>query len=383
MATTGRKTERKMINLALQGGGAHGAFTWGVLDRLLEHGGVGVEAITGASAGAMNAVALAHGLACGDHEVARAKLRAFWERVCETARTSPIQRTAVDRMFGQWNFDQSPAYIWFDIISRVASPYQLNPLNLNPLRDLVADVIDFDCVRSSPVKLFISATNVETGRTRVFRNEELTPDHAMASAALPFMFQAVEIDGAPFWDGGYMGNPPLWPLFDHSEADDVLLVQINPFQRAGAPRSAREILNRLNEITFNSSLLKELRAVDFVTRLLEDGRLEGTGYRRVLMHIIEDEQALSALGASSKMNAEGAFIEMLFQKGRSAAGAWLDRHFDDIGVRTTVDLRALFEGEEDALDGYRIDREAKFRDGPKGAAATPPVAIKLDAPVDG
>jgi len=351
----------KMINLALQGGGAHGAFSWGVLDRLLEHGGVGIEAITGASAGAMNAVALADGLACGDHEVARAKLRTFWESVCDAARTSPIQRTPFDMAISNWSLDHSPAYVWFDIVSRIVSPYALNPLNLNPLRDLVASVIDFERVCSSPLKLFLSATNVETGRTKVFEKSELTADHVMASAALPFMFHAVEIDGVPYWDGGYMGNPPLWPLFDQCDTDDVLLVQINPFHRAGAPTSAREILNRLNEITFNSSLLKELRAVDFVTRLLEDGRLEGTGYRRVITHIIQDEATLSSLGASSKMNAEKAFIEMLFAKGRTAANAWLDAHFEDIGVRTTVDLRGLFEGDEDALDGYRIDREAKFK----------------------
>ncbi len=234
-------------------------------------------------------------------------------------------------------------------------------VGINPLRDIVADVVDFDRVCSGPVELFLSATNVETGRTKVFRKSDLTADHVMASAALPFMFQAVEIDGVPYWDGGYMGNPPLWPLFDHCETDDVLLVQINPFQRPGAPRTARDILNRLNEITFNSSLLKELRAVDFVTRLLEDGRLEGTGYRRVLTHIIQDDVTLSALGASSKMNAEKDFIEMLFEKGRKAAGDWLTAHFADIGVQTTVDLRALFEGEEDALDGYRIDRQAKFK----------------------
>lgn len=356
-----RSTQTKTVNLALQGGGAHGAFSWGVIDALLEHGGVRIEAITGASAGAMNAVALADGLACGSHDLAREKLRIFWEGVCDSARMSPMQRTPIDMLFGNWSLDHSPAYVWFDIISRVLSPYTLNPLNLNPLRDLIKRLIDFDRVRSSPVKLFVSATNVETGRTKVFRNAEMTPMHAMASAALPFMFQAVEIDGVPYWDGGYMGNPPLWPLFDHSKSDDVILIQINPLSRPGVPQSARDILNRMNEITFNSSLLKELRAVDFVTRLLEDGRLEDTGYRRVLTHMIEDEATLSKLGASSKMNAEAGFIEMLFDKGRTAATHWLDRHFGDIGERTTVDLRQLFEGDEDALDGYRIDRDAEFR----------------------
>jgi NTE family protein len=212
------------------------------------------------------------------------------------------------------------------------------------------------------VKLFLSATNVETGRTKVFRNPELTADHVMASACLPFMFQAVDIDGVAYWDGGYMGNPPLWPLFDNSKSDDVVLVQINPIKRMGKPQTARDILNRLNEITFNASLLRELRAVDFVSRLLEDGRLDGTGYRRVLMHMVEDEATLSALGASSKLNAERSFIEMLFHKGRAAAEAWLALYFTDIGQRSTIDIRKLFMGEEDALDGYRITRRAHYAD---------------------
>lgn len=356
----GQKATRR-VNLALQGGGAHGAFSWGVIDRLLEHESIEIEAITGASAGAMNAVALADGLADGDREAGRAALRRFWEGICDSARSSPIQRTLFDVATRNWGLDRSPAYLWMDMLSRVASPYDLNPMNLNPLRDLVEDLIDFDRVRASGILTFIAATNVETGRTKVFTRKELTSDHVMASACLPLMFQAVEIDGVPYWDGGYMGNPPLWPLFDCAESDDVILVQINPFVRRGAPRSARDILNRMNEITFNASLLRELRAVDFVTRLMDSGRMEGTGYRRVLVHMIEDEATLAGLGASSKMNAEKAFIDMLFDKGRSAAEAWLDRHFKDLGKRSTVKIQELFAGEEDALDGYRIKRPALYQ----------------------
>lgn len=352
----------RKINLALQGGGSHGAFSWGVLDRLLEDDTIEIEAITGASAGAMNAVALADGLAQCCREDARATLRRFWEGVCDAARSSPLQRTPFDMMFGGgWNLDKSPTYLWFDMVSRLVSPYELNPLNLNPLRDIVDRLIDFDRVRNSEVKLFISATNVETGRTKVFRNNELTLDHVMASACLPFMFQAVEIEGVSYWDGGYMGNPPLWPLFDHCQSDDVVIVQINPIKRPGKPHTARDILNRLNEITFNASLLRELRAVDFVTRLMDEGRMEGTGYRRVHVHMVEDEAALSSLGASSKMNAEHAFIDMLFHRGRTATDAWLNQHSAGIGVRSTIDIRRLFMGEEDALDGYRITRPAEFK----------------------
>jgi len=359
--TAKRNGAVKRINLALQGGGSHGAFTWGVLDRLLEDPRIEIEGITGASAGAVNAVVLADGLASGDREHARATLRKFWDGVCDAGQYSLLRRTPSEALRGGWSLDSSPAYLWFDVLSRVASPYDLNPFNVNPLRDILKKQVDFERVRSGMLKLFVSATNVETGRTKVFTREELTVDHVLASACLPFMFQAVTIDGVPYWDGGYMGNPPLWPLFDHSTTDDVMIVQINPVRRPGVPRTARDILNRLNEITFNASLLRELRAIDFVTRLMDEGRLDGTGYRRVFVHLVEDEMSLSALGASSKLNTEHEFLEMLFVKGRQATEHWIAAHFDDVGERSTIDIRQLFQGDEDALDGNRITREALFR----------------------
>ena len=351
----------KRVNLALQGGGSHGAFTWGVLDRLLEDNRIEIEAITGASAGAVNAVVLADGLATGDREHARKTLRKFWDGICDAGKYSLLRRSPAEALRGGWSLDTSPMYLWFDVLSRVASPYDLNPFNLNPLRDVLTKLVDFDRVRASMLKLFVSATNVETGRTKVFKRDELTVDHVLASACLPFMFQAVTIDGIPYWDGGYMGNPPLWPIFEHSTSDDVMIVQINPVRRPGVPRQARDILNRLNEITFNASLLRELRAIDFVTRLMDEGRLEGTGYRRVLVHMVEDEMTLSALGASSKLNTEHAFLEMLFTKGRLAADHWVATNFDAVGERSTLDIRNLFQGDEDALDGERITRDSKFR----------------------
>jgi len=352
----------KRINLGLQGGGSHGAFTWGVLDRLLEDERIEIEALTGASAGAVNAVVLADGMATGNRDEARKTLRRFWEAVSAGGAYSPMRRTPLEAAKGGWNLDTSPGYIFFDVLSRLASPYDLNPFDLNPLRDLLKKTVDFDRVRASMLKLFISATNVETGRARVFDKQHITIDHVLASACLPHMFKAVEIEGVPYWDGGYMGNPPLWPLFDHSTSDDVVIVQINPITRPGLPKTAREILNRLNEITFNASLLRELRSVDFVTRLMEAGHLEGTGYRRVLVHMIGDEPALSALGASSKLNTESAFLELLFQKGRRATDGWLAQHFADVGERSTINIRELFMGDEDGLDGSRIDRAAHFRD---------------------
>jgi len=349
-----KSTPPKLINLALQGGGAHGAFSWGVLDRLLEDPRVEIEAITGASAGAMNAVALAAGYGVGDRDEARASLKRFWEGVLNEARSSPLRRTPLEALLGGWNLDASPAYVMFDLVTRVASPYDFNPFNLNPLRDLVVELVDFDRVRKSKVKVFISATDVETGRAQVWEKKELTADHVMASACLPWLFKAVEIDGVPYWDGGFTGNPALWPLFEHCQTDDVVLVQINPIRRPGAPTTARDIINRVNEITFNASLLHDLRAVDFVTRLIEAGRLQGTGYRRMLIHAIGDEKALAELGASSKFNVEPDFIDMLFDKGRDAAENWLRTSFRHVGTRSTVNVRKLFQGEDDSLDGSQI-----------------------------
>lgn len=344
----------KLMNLALQGGGAHGAFSWGVLDRLLEDPRVEIEAITGASAGAMNAVALAAGYADGDRDEARASLASFWDGVLNEARTSPLRRSPIETLLGGWNLDTSPAYVMFDLVTRLASPYDLNPLNLNPLRDLVVQLVDFDRVRKSKVKVFISATNVETGRAHVWDKKELTADHVMASACLPWLFQAVEIDGVPYWDGGFTGNPALWPLFETCASDDVVLVQINPIKRPGAPTTARDIINRVNEITFNASLLHDLRAMDFVTRLIEAGRLDETGYRRMLVHAIADEKTLSALGASSKFNVEPEFIDMLFGHGREAAENWLRTSFRHVGTKSTVNIRKLFQGEDDSLDGSQL-----------------------------
>jgi len=335
----------KTINLALQGGGAHGAFTWGVLDRLLEDGRLAIEAISGTSAGAMNAVVLADGIMAGGREGAREALERFWRAVSGAAVHSPMKRSAFDVFMGNWSLDHSPGYLFFDLLNRVASPYDMNPLNINPLRDLLDEQVDFDRVRRCDrVKVFVSATNVQTGRVRVFRREELSASSVMASACLPFMFQAVEIDGVPYWDGGYMGNPVLFPFFNACESRDVVVVQINPIERFGTPRSARDILNRVNEITFNASLLREFRAIDFVARLVEEGKLDPDDYKQVLVHLIHGGTALEPLGASSKLNAEWAFIEHLHAAGRQAAEDWLEAGVAELGVRSTVDLRRMFQG---------------------------------------
>ena len=335
----------KSINLALQGGGAHGAFTWGALDRILEDDRLWIEAISGTSAGAMNAVVLADGLMRDGCAGAREALHRFWREVSRTAQFSPIQRAPLDLFMGNWSLDYSPGYLFIDFLNRLASPYELNPWNFNPLQNVLENLVDFELVRScTKTKVFISATNVETGRVKVFDRQDLTCAMVMASACVPYLFQAVEIDGVPYWDGGFMGNPVLFPFYDGTECRDILIIQINPIERKGAPRTAREILNRMNEITFNGSLLKELRSVDFVRRLVESGKLDTEHYRQVKVHIVEAQEHLRPLGASSKFNAEWAFLRHLFDVGRKAADGWLARHFDDIGERSTVDLRAMFQG---------------------------------------
>ncbi|WP_425093642.1 patatin-like phospholipase family protein [Tropicimonas sp. S265A] len=335
----------KTINLALQGGGSHGAFTWGVLDRMFEEDRLWVEAVSGTSAGAMNAVVAAQGMYDDGANGARAALEAFWKAVSRAGQSSPLKRTPLDMFMGNWSLDANPGYIWMDMISRLASPYDLNPLDLNPLRDVVRDFIDFDKVAGEEdMGIYISATNVETGRARIFHRHEITLDVVMASACLPFMFKAVEIDGTPYWDGGYMGNPVLFPFIDYSPSADILIVQINPLKRPGTPRKASEILNRVNEITFNASLLRDLRAIELIDRLIDEGALSDTDYRRMNMHMIDDGcREMLAMGASSKLNSEWAFLTHLRDIGRAAADRWLNAHFDDIENRSTLDLGVMFD----------------------------------------
>lgn len=338
-------TNLKSINIALQGGGAHGAFTWGVLDRVLEDGRLWIEAISGTSAGAMNAVVVADGLMRDGCAGAREALHRFWWEVSQASQFSPVQRAPLDMFMGNWSLDCSPGYIFMDFLSRLASPYELNPWRINPLQDVLEKVVDFDLVRScNKTKVFVSATNVETGRVKVFDRKGLTSDMVMASACLPYMFQAVVVDGVPYWDGGFMGNPVLFPFYDATDCRDIMIVQINPIERKGAPRTARDILNRMNEITFNGSLLKELRSVDFVRRLVDEGKLDANKYKQVKIHIVEAQEHLRPLGASSKLNAEWVFLRHLFEIGRGAADRWLANHYDDVGQRSTVDLREMFQG---------------------------------------
>ncbi len=334
------KTSTRRINIALQGGGAHGAFTWGVLDRLLRDDRLDIRGISGTSAGAMNAMALAEGLATGGRARAVALLEEFWTRVSEKALASPIRRGFWDRLFGRWSLDHSPGYQWSQQVSRVLSPYQFNPFDFNPLREVVSEVFGFDAVNAdTDHRLFVSATNVRTGRAKVFRQPEVTVDTLMASACLPAMFKAVEIGGEAYWDGGYIGNPALFPLIDETPDQDIVIVQVNPFNRPDVPDTAPEIENRLNEITFNAALMKELRAIEFLMDAIGETEPE----RATRLHLIEAEDRMLEFSVSSKLNAERDFLEHLRAIGAEAAERWLAAHFDDLGERTSWRPGFVFE----------------------------------------
>lgn len=333
----------KKINLALQGGGSHGAYTWGVLDRLLQEERLIIEGVSGTSAGAMNAAVMVNGYCRAGREGAREALKTFWRAISEIGFFSPFHKTPLERMFTGWNMDYSPAYYYFDMLSRVLSPYDVNPMNVNPLRFVLDELLDFTSLQAcSTMKLFVTATHVASGQARVFHCDEINSEVLLASACIPFMFQAVEIEGQNYWDGGYMGNPAIWPLIYNCDSEDVILVQINPIHRAELPRSATEIINRLNEISFNSSLIAEMRAIEFVQRLIEEGRVNRDEYKNMKIHLIYSPEELKSLNASSKMNAGWDFFTYLHGIGYAAAEQWLSEHFDDVGHRSSVDIREKF-----------------------------------------
>lgn len=341
---------QKTINLALQGGGAHGAFAWGVLDGLLDDGRVNIEGICATSAGAMNACAFAFGKHQGGTEGARESLQNFWWKIHQKSKQySPVQRTPWEKMFAafnNWNMDQSSAFYWLDTLTRTFSPYQLNPFDINPLRDVLEECIDFSLLqRCDSTKLFISTTHVQSGKVRVFETEQLSIDVALASACLPFLFKAVEIDGEDYWDGGYMGNPALFPLFYETKSRDIMIVHINPIERDSTPKTAPEIMNRVNEISFNSSLLKEMRSVAFVKKLLEHDMLKDDykkQFKDILMHSIRADQALKDLSVSSKFDTSWEFLTNLRDRGRESAAAWLDEHYNSLNKKDTVNLHDEF-----------------------------------------
>lgn len=332
---------RKKISLALQGGGAHGAFTWGVLDHILEDGRLEVEAISAASAGAMNAVAMIDGWMEGGNEGARKQLESFWRDVSYDGKWSSPQRSVIGALMDPFGVSASMQGFWSDWFQQTSSPYDFNPLDINPLEEVLEKQIDFKRMRAcEQFRLSISATNVETGKIRIFERPEITARHIMASACLPTLFQAVVIDNTPYWDGGYMGNPALYPLFYGPQTDDILLVQVNPIRRAGIPKTPQAIQRRLNEITFNATLLREFLAVEFVTRLVEQGVLPGQRYKRVNMHRIEPGTTFSAAKGGNKFDSGWDGLRHWRDAGRKAAKLWLAENWAMIGQKGTFDLKA-------------------------------------------
>ncbi len=353
----------KRVNLALQGGGAHGAFTWGVLDRLLEDGRIDIEGISGTSAGALNATVLAYGHTRGGNDGAREALHSFWQAVSDISTIASSVRRSRWPVFPSvgWHIHDTLIFNWFETMTRLVSPYQFNPLNINPLRQILERHVDFESLRrNGDIKLFVSTTNVRTGQLRVFHTHELTLDAVMASACIPFIFQAVEIDHEYYWDGGYMGNPPLFPLCYHTESRDVIVVHINPIVRDKLPTDAAEIMNRINEISFNSSLLREFRAMAFVTKLIEEGWLKDEykgRLKQIFVHSIRADQALTDVSVASKFSLDWSFLTALRDRGRVTAAAWLEQHFASVNHRSTVDLRAEF------LDQHTLFWETSYEKG--------------------
>jgi NTE family protein len=377
----------KSVDLALQGGGSHGAFTWGVLDALLEDGRVTFDGVSGTSAGAMNAAVLAVGLARGGPARARQALADFWMEVggrpaCFGSVGVPTAAWQPAWPAFMFNSELWPGAALWEGWLRLFSPAQLNPLNLNPLRDILQRHVDVVLLRSGPVKLFITATAVKTGQARVFTGQDLSVDALLASACLPQLFQTVQIDGEAYWDGGYSGNPALWPLIYGTDTDDVVLVQINPLQRDHLPVTAMEIADRVNEITFNASLVSEVRAIAFVQRLLREERVDRSRYKDMRLHRIADEAGLSVYGAASKQNADPRLLQALFGLGRRAGQAWLAEHLDAVGQRSTVDVGDVFltqraarkvggEGAAKALDEAAEKVSARRPRVPSAAPASP------------
>jgi NTE family protein len=329
---------KKLVNLALQGGGSHGAFTWGVLDRLLEEKRLKFEGITATSAGAVNAVVLADGLAAGGREGARNALRLYWQKVSEISSRGIFKTDKANSDFG---LENSPGFLFVESLTFFASPYQMNPFNYNPVKDLLAETINFERVRQQrAVKLFICATNVQTAKAKIFAGKDLGVEHVLASACLPLMMHAVEVDGEFYWDGSYAGNPAIFPLVYDCEARDIIMVHITPAERPGVPTTSPAIMNRTQEISFNTSLIREMRTIAFLNKLIDNDRVSGA--KRMLMHLIEAEDLIRGFSWSSRLNGDWDFLMHLYEMGRERADKWLATNFDHLGKQSTVDLEAKY-----------------------------------------
>jgi NTE family protein len=331
---------QKVVNLALQGGGTHGAFGWGVLDRLLKDERLNFEAITASSAGAANAIVLTSGLIAGGRDGGSRALRAFWHELSDNAQQGLFRTSLLDKANPTHGLEHSPGYVFMEALTYFASPYQLNPFNVNPLKSLLERHVDFERIRAQrTIKLFLSATNVRTAKVKVFNAAELTVNHVLASTCLPLMMHAVELDGEYYWDGGYAGNPAIFPIVYECEHRDILLVHTTPAQRPDVPRSSPAIMNRMQEISFNTALIREMRTIAFLNRRIEQGMAKG---KRMLVHVIEAEDLMRDFSASSRLNGDWDFLKILFDSGYARADAWLKSNFGCLGVESTVDLEEKY-----------------------------------------
>lgn len=352
-AKLSKKSVQKPINLALQGGGAHGALTWGIIDRILEDGRFHIEGISGTSAGSLNATVLAYGLLLNGADGARQQLNQFWKSISVAGEMyNPCKQMFWEKFFYGNAMDHSIAFKWFEAMTHTFSPYQLNPLDFNPLKDVLLENVDFERLNNCQItQLFLSATNVRTGQVRIFHTNDITSNVVLASSCLPHIFKAVEIDGEYYWDGGYTGNPSLFPFFYHVKSQDVLIIHVNPIERPGPPMIPEQIFNRINEISFNNSLLKEFRAIAFVQKLLDGGWLKDEfrdKLKYMFMHSISADNTLADLSVASKASSDWEFLLMLKNRGRAKAEEWISLNYDAIGKKSTLDLSNLLVGKSHA-----------------------------------
>lgn len=347
-----QKTEKadgkKHLAIAMQGGGAHGAFTWGVLDRLLQEKDLVVEGVSGTSAGAMNAMSTAQGIIEGGNQGAREFMDRYWSIMSERGRTSPFKPGVLDVLMGKYTMHNSPGFLAFDFISKIMSPYQLNPAGTDPLKDLCLELFDFDKLNNNKtVKIFMAATHVYTGKIKIFSNvnEELCIDALLATACLPTIHNAVMVKGEYYWDGGFSANPAIYPLIYNCGTSDMLIIKLNPTHRPRLPVTAAEIGDRLNEINNNLSIMREMRSMHFITRLIDSGVVKPGTLKRLLIHLIEDEAVFQDLGWSSKLNTDMEFLLHLKEAGRIAADKWLEKNWDKVGKEGTADVLEEFVSE--------------------------------------
>jgi NTE family protein len=353
--TDGQRTEQKVrapindgkkrISIAMQGGGAHGAYTWGVLDRLLQEKDLIIEGVSGTSAGGMNAVATAQGIMKGGNEGARELLTKYWGATSDGGKSSIFKPGVKDILAGKFTMHNSPGFLFFDFLSKILSPYQMNPSGSNPLKGIIEEMFDFDLMNGNElVKIFLAATHVYTGKIKIFTNtsHDLCTESLLATACLPTLFAAVLVKGEYYWDGGFIGNPAIYPLIYECETPDIMIIKLNPTHRNKLPTSASEIGDRLNEITNNTSIVREMRSMHFITKLIDQGIVPHGKLKRCFIHLIEDEKAFHELGWSSKLNTDKDFLDYLFKAGRKSADKWLEKNWDLIGKQTTADVAEEF-----------------------------------------